>query len=72
MTVFASNKEETRENVTENVTENRTKHILEAIRNNPKITTVILSWQFNIARMTLHRDLVRLKKSRNYKTSWPC
>jgi len=62
VTVFASDNREPTENVTENVTENRTQYILEAIRNNPTVTTVMLSQQLNIARMTLHRDLEKLKK----------
>jgi ATP-dependent DNA helicase RecG len=69
VTVYAPDKDQSKENVTENVTqnvtenvtENRTTYILEAIRNNPKITTKILSQQLNIARMTLHRDLEKLK-----------
>ena len=35
--------------------------ILDAIRNNPKITTIKLSEQLQITRMTLHRDLEKLK-----------
>jgi ATP-dependent DNA helicase RecG len=69
VTAFAANNEDSLgnvtenviENVIENVTENRTLRILDAIRNNPKITTTKLSEQLQITRMTLHRDLEKLK-----------
>lgn len=57
VTVYAPDKDKSKENVTEN----RTEYILEAIRNNPKVTTVALSQQLNITRMTVHRDLEKLK-----------
>jgi ATP-dependent DNA helicase RecG len=53
--------ENTVENVTKNVTE-RESVILDIIRSNVKITTVQLANKLNIARMTIHRDLEKLKE----------
>ena len=50
------------ENVTENVTE-RASLLLIEIKNNPFITTSELAEKLNITRMTVHRDLGKLKKS---------
>lgn len=49
-------------NVTENVTENRIQAIIDLIKKNPKLTTTAMSNQLNITRMTLHRELEKLKE----------
>ena len=49
------------ENVTENVTE-RFQLLLSEIKANPYITTTELSQKCNVTRMTVHRDLDKLKQ----------
>jgi ATP-dependent DNA helicase RecG len=58
-------------NVTGNVTENRTLRILEMIQQQPDITTSELSKKLNISRMTLHRDLEKLKAGGKIKRMGP-
>ena len=59
------------ENVTENVIENRLKLILNLIQKNPQITTIAMSKQLNITRMTLHRDLEKLRAGGKLKRIGP-
>ena len=47
--------------VTENVTENRTKQILNLLSNNPTISFDKLREQLKVARMTIYRDMEKLK-----------
>jgi ATP-dependent DNA helicase RecG len=49
------------ENVTENVTENRLDVIKKLIVGNPKITTIELSKKLNVTRMTVFREIEKLK-----------
>ena len=51
------------QNVTENVTENRATTILHLIKENPHISTLELARQLSVTRMTIHRDLERLKSA---------
>lgn len=62
--------EKTAVNVTENVTENVTGNVTERaslliteIKNNPFITTSDLTEKLSITRMTVHRDLEKLKNA---------
>jgi ATP-dependent DNA helicase RecG len=49
------------DNVTENVTENRDNLILDLIRSDNKISTDKLAKQLKVTRMTIYRDLDKLK-----------
>ena len=61
MTVFARNKEETKENVTENVTEKRRQYILQLIEENNNITTTEIAELAGVVRRTIARDIDFLK-----------
>ncbi|MBR4688863.1 MAG: HTH domain-containing protein [Bacteroidales bacterium] len=53
------------QNVTDNVTDNVTERLplmLSEIKANPNITTHELAKKINVARMTVYRDLEKLKK----------
>jgi len=50
------------DNVTENVTENRLEQIFKILRNTPTISFNGLSEQIHVARMTIYRDIEKLKK----------
>ena len=61
VTVFARNKEETKENVTENVTEKRRQYILQLIEENHNITTTEIAELAGVVRRTIARDIDFLK-----------
>ena len=50
-------------NVTENVTENRIQLIEEEIRNNSRISLIDLSRILNVSKMTIYRDIEKMKKN---------
>lgn len=62
VTVFTNVTENVTENITENVTENRLKKIIELLQLQPNLTTNDLAKRLEITRMTLHRDLEKLKE----------
>jgi ATP-dependent DNA helicase RecG len=55
------------ENVTQNVTENRLEEILIQLKNNPTISFDELSEQLHVARMTIYRDIEKLKNKGQIK-----
>jgi len=57
--------------VTENVTENRLEQILVQLKNNPTISFDELSKQLHVARMTIYRDIEKLKNKRQIKRMGP-
>jgi len=59
------------DNVTENVTENRLAIILKEIEKNPKISYNELGKLFNITRMTVYRDIEKLKEEGKIKRIGP-
>ena len=59
------------ENVTENVTEKRLLQIITFVELHPKITTIELSKKLNITRMTLHRELEKLKELGKIRRNGP-
>ena len=50
-------------NVTENVTEKRRQNILQLIRTNTAISTSEIAKRIGVARMTIHRDIEKLKQA---------
>ena len=59
------------ENVTENVTENRLNIILKEISKSPDISYDQLSKKLKVARMTIYRDIEKLKKQKKIKRVGP-
>ncbi len=59
------------EDLTENLTENRLTLIMNEMKLNPKISYNQLSKILDVARMTVFRDIEKLKEAGQNQTHWP-